>query len=129
MSSINKIEIPLIKANNQNLKGYGYLVDNFDRCKIEIITWPKQGWREIEKGTGNEGGTTEGPFETGFENEEEFSYSPMLDSYKTSTAGYLTEQAALDKRNKKTEVKPQSFKEKYKPKTHWQLQELRRYGL
>mgnify|MGYP003131315745 CR=1 FL=1 len=72
---------------------------------------------------------TEGPFETGFENEEEFSYSPMLDSYKTSTAGYLTEQAALDKRNKKTEVKPQSFKEKYKPKTHWQLQELRRYGL
>ena len=64
MSSINKIEIPLIKANNQNLKGYGYLVDNFDRCKIEIITWPKQGWREIEKGTGNEGGTTEGPFET-----------------------------------------------------------------
>ena len=61
--------------------------------------------------------------------EEDFNYSPMLDSYKTSTAGYLTEQAALDKRNKKTEVKPQSFKEKYKPKTHWQLQELRRYGL
>ena len=23
----------------------------------------------------------------------------------------------------------QSFKEKYKPKTHWQLEELRRYGL
>ena len=65
----------------------------------------------------------------GREDEEEFSYSPMLDSYKTSTAGYLTEQAASDKRNKKTEVKPQSFKEKYKPKTHWQLEELRRYGL
>ena len=61
--------------------------------------------------------------------EEDFNYSPMLDSYKTSTAGYLTEQAASDKRNKKTEVKPQSFKEKYKPKTHWQLEELRRYGL
>ena len=72
---------------------------------------------------------TEGPFETGFENEEEFSYSPMLDSYKTSTAGYITEQAASDKRNKKAEVKNQSFKEKYKPKTHWQLEELRRYGL
>ena len=43
MSSPGAIEIPLIKANNQNLKGYGYLVDNFDRCKIEIITWPKQG--------------------------------------------------------------------------------------
>ena len=68
------------------------------------------------------------PFGGGYE-DEEFSYSPMLDSYKTSTAGYLTEQAASDKRNKKTEVKPQSFKEKYKPKTHWQLEELRRYGL
>ena len=67
MSSINKIKIPLIKATNQNLKGYGYLVVDFDKCKIEIVTWPKQGWRDIEKGTGNEGGTTEGPFETWWE--------------------------------------------------------------
>ena len=34
------------------------------------------------------------PFGGGYEDEEEFSYSPMLDSYKTSTANYLTEQAA-----------------------------------
>ena len=67
MSSINKIEIPLIEATNQNLKGYGYLVDDFDQCEIEIVTWPKQGWRNIEEGTGNEGGTTEGPFETWWE--------------------------------------------------------------
>ena len=60
---------------------------------------------------------------------ERHRHSPMLDSYQTSTVGYLTEQAALDKRNKKTEVKSQSFKEKYKPNTHWQLEELRRYGL
>ena len=63
------------------------------------------------------------------ENEEDFKYSPMLDSYQTNTAGYLTEQAASDKRNKKTEAKKETFKEKYKPKTHWQLEELRRYGL
>ena len=67
MSSIGKIEIPLIEATNQNLKGYGYLVDDFDQCEIEIVTWPKQGWRNIEEGTGNEGGTTEGPFETWWE--------------------------------------------------------------
>ena len=67
MSSINKIEIPLIEATDQNLKGYGYLVNNFDQCEIEIATWPKQGWRNIEEGTGNEGGTTEGPFETWWE--------------------------------------------------------------
>ena len=64
MSFINNIEIPLIKATNQNLKGYGYLVDDFNKCEIEIVTWPTQGWRKIEEGTGNEGGVTEGPFET-----------------------------------------------------------------
>jgi len=67
MPSNNKIEIPLIEATNQNLKGYGYLVNDFDQCEIEIVTWPKQGWRNIEEGTGNEGGTTEGPFETWWE--------------------------------------------------------------
>ena len=60
MPSNNKIEIPLIEATNQNLKGYGYLVNDFDQCEIEIVTWPKQGWRNIEEGTGNEGGATEG---------------------------------------------------------------------
>ena len=63
MSTTNKIEIPLIEATNENLRGYGYLVDDFDKCEIEIIKWPKQGWREVDEGTGNEGGTTEGPFE------------------------------------------------------------------
>ena len=67
MSSISKTEIPLIEATNKSLEGYGCLVDNFDKCEIEIVTWPKQGWRNIEKGTGNEGGTTEGPFETWWE--------------------------------------------------------------
>jgi len=64
------------------------------------------------------------------ENEEDaIVMQPMLESHKTDTSAYLTEQSASDKRNKKTEIKPQSFKERYKPKTHWQLEELRRYGL
>ena len=54
---------------------------------------------------------------------------PMLDSYQSDTSGYLSEQVTKDKRNKRPEVKNQSFKEKYKPKTHWQLEELRRMGL
>ena len=56
-------EIPLIRATNDNLKGYGNLVDNFDDCQIQITKWPKQGWREIDPGTGDEGGITEGSFE------------------------------------------------------------------
>ena len=50
-----EIEIPLVKATNENLKGYGYLIDSFENSDIEIVTWPKQGWRDIEEGTGNEG--------------------------------------------------------------------------
>ena len=60
MSSIQAIEIPLIKATNDSLKGYGYLIDSYEDCDIEIVKWPKQGWREIDEGTGNEGGATEG---------------------------------------------------------------------
>jgi hypothetical protein len=56
MSSADAVEIPLIKATNETLKGYGYLIDSYENSDIEIVTWPKQGWREIDEGTGNEGG-------------------------------------------------------------------------
>ena len=52
MSSSKVIEIPLIEATNETLEGYGYLVNNYKDSEIEIVTWPKQGWREIEEGTG-----------------------------------------------------------------------------
>ena len=67
MSSAQAIQIPLIKATNENLKGYGYLIDSYEKSEIEIVTWPKQGWRDIEEGTGNEGGVTEGSFDTWWE--------------------------------------------------------------
>lgn len=67
MSYNESYEIPLIKATNESLKGYGYLVDNYENSEIEIVTWPKQGWREIEEGTGNEAGFTKGSFETWWE--------------------------------------------------------------
>ena len=57
------LEIPLIKATNENLKGVGHLVDNYEKCEIEITKWPKQGWREVDEGTGDEGGITQGLFE------------------------------------------------------------------
>jgi len=45
------------------------------------------------------------------------------------TNNYLSEQKSSDKRNIKPKTKNQSFKERFKPKTHWQLEELRRMGL
>jgi hypothetical protein len=55
-------QVPLLIANADNLKGYGFLVDDPEKCEVEIVTWPAQGWRPIDAGTGNEGGTVEGIF-------------------------------------------------------------------
>ena len=67
MDKTEAFEIPVVKATNSTLKNYGYLVSEYENSKIEIATWPKQGWREIDEGTGNEAGYTEGSFITWWE--------------------------------------------------------------
>jgi len=57
------------------------------------------------------------------------SYAEEEEFRESYTGGYMTDQSSSDKRNKKEEVLSESFKDRYKPKTHWQLEELRRYGL
>jgi hypothetical protein len=61
-SGLAIVELPVVEATPETLKGYGLLVDDPEACEIEIVTWPAQGWRPVEAGTGNEGGTTEGTF-------------------------------------------------------------------
>ena len=48
---------------------------------------------------------------------------------ESTTAEYLTEQIKKDRYNKASNEASLSFTEKFKPKTSWQLQELRNYGL
>ncbi|MDX1962054.1 MAG: ureidoglycolate lyase [Pirellulales bacterium] len=55
-------EVPLVRATSESLAGYGLLVDDPDHFPIEIVTWPAQGWRPVDAGTGNEAGTTKGNF-------------------------------------------------------------------
>ena len=54
---------PVVTATEDNLKGYGRIVPgdpmNFP---IEIVPWPAQGSRPIDKNTGDQGGVTEGTF-------------------------------------------------------------------
>lgn len=57
-------DVPLIHATNETLEGYGYLVDSPDDCQVEIVRWPAQGWRPVDPDTGDEGGVTEGTFES-----------------------------------------------------------------
>jgi ureidoglycolate lyase/seryl-tRNA synthetase len=55
-------DVPLIVADEPTVAEYGRLVDDPDDCPIEIVPWPAQGWRPVDAGTGDEGGTVEGVF-------------------------------------------------------------------
>ena len=56
------LDVPLVRATPASMKGYGAVVDDPKTHEIEIVPWPLQGWRRLDAGTGNEGGTTEGVF-------------------------------------------------------------------
>jgi ureidoglycolate lyase len=56
-------DTPLVEATNESLDGYGCLVDEPKTFPIEIVRWPAQGWRPIDKNSGDQGGVTEGLFE------------------------------------------------------------------
>jgi ureidoglycolate lyase len=56
------IDVPLIRATRQSLKGFGEIVRDPKTHKVEIATWPAPGWRKLDSGTGNEAGTIEGTF-------------------------------------------------------------------
>ena len=60
---LDRVQIPVVEATDESLKGFGCLVEKQEDQEIEIVRWPHQGWREVDPDTGNEGGTTEGIFE------------------------------------------------------------------
>jgi len=81
---------------------------------------------------------TQSKFEAREDSEHIEDYETVTERYQNqqhlnvsthSTNMYLTEQTKKDTRNKKQSVNTVSFKERYKPKTSYQLDELRRYGL
>ena len=55
-------EVPLVRATDESVEGYGKLVDAPDDIDIEIVRWPAQGWRPVDPDSGDEGGVTEGTF-------------------------------------------------------------------
>jgi ureidoglycolate lyase len=59
----NVHETPLVDATDDALKGYGCLVEDPQTFAIEIARWPAQGWRPVDKNSGDQGGVTEGLFE------------------------------------------------------------------
>ena len=57
------VELPVVRATNESLEGFGKLVDDPRGHPIEIVPWPHSGWRKLDPGTGAEGGTTTGRFD------------------------------------------------------------------
>jgi ureidoglycolate lyase len=60
-------DVPIVRATDDSLRGYGCLVadpESFtvENKRFEIVPWPHAGWRSLDPGTGDEGGTTEGAF-------------------------------------------------------------------
>jgi hypothetical protein len=62
--SLPSVRIPVVDATRDNIEPYGCLVDAPDDVRIEIRRWPSQGWRSVDPDSGDEGGTTEGVFES-----------------------------------------------------------------
>ena len=56
------VEMPVVEASAESLRGYGHLVDDPKDCTVEIVRWPATGWRTVDEDTGDEAGTTEGVF-------------------------------------------------------------------
>ena len=66
-SGLHVHDVPIVRASDAALEGYGCLVhdpDDFttESGRFEIVPWPHAGWRSLDPGTGDEGGTTEGVF-------------------------------------------------------------------
>ena len=72
------LDVPLVRATRQSLKGFGEIVRDPKTHKVEIATWPARGWRKLDAGTGNEGGTTEGTFECEWKGNELFAHNDAV---------------------------------------------------
>ena len=67
-AGLEVLDVPLVPATDEALKGFGFIISAADEVTVEkgnfeIVKWPVQGFRQLDPGTGDEAGTTEGDFE------------------------------------------------------------------
>jgi hypothetical protein len=60
--SVRLVDVPLVRATAESLRGFGEIVRDPKSHKVQIVPWPVKGHRALDPGTGHEGGTTEGIF-------------------------------------------------------------------
>lgn len=94
-------DAPLVIATPESLAGYGLLVDDPKTFPIEIVTWPAQGWRAIDAGSGNQGGVTEGLFEFCWKGETLYARNHAVgDSYLFGWSNWPEEAASVTDRKR-----------------------------
>ena len=59
---LHTVGMPVVVATNEALRGFGFMVDDPQLVKIEIVRWPSTGRRPVDADSGDEGGTAEGTF-------------------------------------------------------------------
>ena len=51
-AGLRLLDVPPIRANRHTLKGYGEVVRDPKKQKVEIVPWPLNGSRKLDAGTG-----------------------------------------------------------------------------
>jgi ureidoglycolate lyase len=89
-------DTPLIAATAASLAGYGSLVHGDPKSfPIEIVQWPAQGRRPIDKNSGDQGGIAEGLFEFSWRGETLYARNNAVgDSYLFGWATFPEEATA-----------------------------------
>lgn len=57
------VDVPIQLATAENLTGYGWIVNDFDKEEVVRMTWPRPGWRQYIHGTGNQQSIIEDDFD------------------------------------------------------------------
>ncbi len=94
-------DVPLVVATRETFEqaGYGKIETDFAAAEVDIVTWPKQGWREVVPGTGNEGGITQGEFVFTWEGDMAVARNHAVDGHYVT--GWFTDPltASFDSQN------------------------------
>ena len=93
---LRRVTMPVVEATATSLQGYGHLVDDPQRCAIEIVQWPAQGSRPIDAGTGDQGGTTEGVFVSEWRGDVLYGRNEAVDGHYILAYATAPEQARED---------------------------------
>jgi hypothetical protein len=80
-AGLGRVRMPVVEATAESLDGYGLLIDDPERCEIEIVRWPAQGSRPVDPDSGDEGGTTEGVFVSTWKGDILYGHNEAVDGH------------------------------------------------